>query len=325
MGKRDNEKLGEYLLDRVRGEQTTRLPSHPEAAELAAAADAAAHGYEQLDIVGDELGSKYALLRHIDRDMAIREDRRRSWVRSFVAATACAVVFAGVVLAAYIFGVQQGAQIAGRISEPTLVPVNVSPVGPTNVDVKPYPSQDTTPVAGPEPLPQHYGDLEASIEARITSSRAMAIRNGTPEADANAQTDHLRTAKDLLMGAHAFYDLNQRIGALGLVVDHLAKMESKFPKNELTVFGLGWGAGIARNEMARLDRAEELYADLGRVCDGIVKSREGSGLDQSYISMVRDDASLNYGIVKDLRQRGAGVFTFQSADERGMPPGSPSQ
>ena len=93
MGKRDTEEVGAYLLKRMRGEAEERLPQHREAAELACAADAVSLGYERLAAEGDEQGSKYALMRKIERDMAVREDRemRRSWVFSFAAATACTV------------------------------------------------------------------------------------------------------------------------------------------------------------------------------------------------------------------------------------------
>jgi hypothetical protein len=328
MGKRDNEQLGAYLIDRMRGEQCTPLPHHPEAAEMASTADAAASGYARLDATGDEEGSKYALMRHIERDAAAREDRRlgRHWLGSFATATVCTVVFAGLVLGAYIFGFQQGTVTAARPSDHELVPVNVtSGKAPGNVEVPPYPGADENPVLVNGLPPHDYGDLGTALEARFADIRATAIRNGADDADANSQTDYLRSAAEDLLSAHALYDRDKRIGGLSVVVERLARMDRKYPRNELTVLGVMWAADIAREEMGDLSRAEVLYADAGRLCDSILKSREGSAIDQAYLRAVRNEASCNYSIVKDLRERGAALFAFPSAGEEGTPSGSPSQ
>jgi len=275
MGKRDDEQLGAYLVDRIRGEQTTRPPRHPEAEELAQVADMTARGYEDLDAEGDPQGSKYALMRYIERHRAILEEQglRRSWVGALAFAVAGAVVLAAVVLGAYVFGVQQGTQMAARPTEPTtMVPVNI-PVqnGPPNVEVHPYPGGEPQPVAVPEAPAAQPQNLGEALEAKIDNYRAMAIKNGTGEREANLQTDYLRVAVDLLMDAHAIYDRDKRIGGLGVVVEHLARMQVKFPKNELTVLGLKWGADIAQTEMGDLSRAEVLYSDTCRMCDNILR------------------------------------------------------
>jgi hypothetical protein len=312
MGKRDQEQLGAYLIDRLRGQEHVRPPEHRDAPGLAATADAAALNYEQLDGEGDQQGSKYTLMRFIERDVALWEERqmRRGWVFSFAAAAVCTIIFSGLVLGAYILGTQQGVRTAaGRA--PSTLPANVVAggrvAGPT-LDTGEETGLGTHPVPVEEALPRSFEDWSKSQIVLIADLRATALRNGADPAEVNDQTSYLADARSQLTKATAMSDPSERKGAVKLVVENLAAMEGKFPAaNELTVWGLSWAAQIARSETGDPARAQELYGEVGRMCEKLLTQREGSPNDQSYLRIARDNASFNYGMIKELGGRDAAL------------------
>jgi hypothetical protein len=319
MGKRDNEQLGAFLVDRMRGEQSTPPPRHPEATGVAAVADAAARGYQRMDAEGDPEGSRYALMRHIERDVAFREERRlqRGWLFSFATATVCTVIFAGLVLGAYIFGVHQGTQSA-RSGDSLTPATNVSPGGGNgSVVEQPYPLDDgTKPVRVADALPGDLGNWDEQFKSRVSALREAAVRNGSDASNVNNQTRFLYDTQDQMGNAYAMFDPAEKTGAMKNIVEHLASMDEKFPENELTCWGIFWAAEIASREYSDLGRAQELYGEVVQMCDRLAAERGGSGPAQSALLAMRDSASFNYAWARENRG-GTSLFARPSAGETG--------
>ena len=326
MGERDNQKLGGYLADRVRGEQSTRLPHHDEAAELARTADAVSEAYGRITGEGDELGSRYALMRHIEHDVALREARggRFSWVWGLALAGATAVVFALIVLGAYVYGTQQGFKIAAA-NQANSVAIRQPDVRDTIPAVPPMPTQDKNkPPQGPSVTP--VTSLDTSYKALISQAREISIKNGTKEEVANEQAQKMLDVIDRLNVARSEHNFDRRGGHLEEIVSDLRAVgdDSSTPDNALKLRSLLWAADVARMEAGNYTLARSVYSSADGLISRMLSDRASTGQETLYLQVAQTEVRCGVGYSDFLQNNDYRIMAVHTPSENGSPVGGPS-